>query len=83
MGYFYILFSQKLNRYYCGSCTDIVRRLNQHNAAGSTYTKAGLPWVLVHKEKFESLSEARKRESAVKKKKSRKYIESLIASSTP
>ena len=38
-----------------------------------------MPWVIVYFEEFKTITEARKREYAIKKMKSRKYIESLIS----
>jgi putative endonuclease len=75
----YILFSEKLNKYYIGACSDLKRRLYEHNIGHSKFTSTGIPWVLKYTEEFESLAEAKKRESAIKKMKSRKYIENLIA----
>ena len=55
-------------------------RLLRHNGGRSKYTKAGLPWELVYAEYFLTRGEAVKREKAIKRRKSRKYIESLIQS---
>ena len=77
----YILYSQSKDRYYIGSCGDITIRLNQHNAGRNISTKPGLPWILVYHEEASTQPEARRRELAIKKKKSRKYIEWLISSS--
>jgi putative endonuclease len=79
MGYLYILFSVKLDKYYVGACTNLERRLYEHNIGHSKYTSTGMPWELKYTEEFEDLLNARKRELAIKKKKSRKYIEDLIA----
>ena len=78
MPYTYILFSDKLNKYYVGACTDIERRLYEHNIGHSKFTSSGVPWILKHTEYFETLQEAKKRELIIKKMKSRKYIESLF-----
>jgi len=78
MPFTYILFSVILNKYYIGACIDLVRRINQHNKGHSKFTKTGIPWILVYKEFYETLQEARRRELAIKKMKSRKYIEDLI-----
>jgi len=78
MPYTYILFSVKLNKYYIGACTDINRRLHEHNTGHSKFTSTGSPWVLKYSETFETLQEAKKRELYIKKMKSRKYIESLF-----
>jgi putative endonuclease len=79
MPYFaYILFSDKTKRYYIGSTQDIQKRLERHNAGATKSTKTGRPWRLVYSEKFESRSDAIKREYNLKKMKSKSYIEILI-----
>ncbi|MEO6838945.1 MAG: GIY-YIG nuclease family protein [Ginsengibacter sp.] len=78
MPYTYILYSTKLNKYYVGACTDLERRLYEHNIGHSKFTSTGIPWVLKYSEIFETLPEAKKRELEIKKKKSRKYIENLF-----
>ena len=75
----YILYSEKLNKYYVGACIDIERRLYEHNIGHSKFTALGVPWILKYTETFETLQEAKKRELYIKKMKSRKYIEDLIA----
>ena len=75
----YIIFSEKLNKYYVGACTNLQRRLHEHNNGHSKFTSLGLPWTLVLTEQFDTLAEAKKREMKVKKMKSRRYIEELIA----
>jgi putative endonuclease len=76
----YILFSLKLNKYYVGSTADLQRRLVEHNRGKEKFTKTGVPWLLVYSEAFGQITAARKRELEIKKKKSRKYIESIIRS---
>jgi putative endonuclease len=78
--FLYILYSQKLNKYYVGSTPDLIRRLEDHNRGKEKFTKTGLPWVLVYKEIFENLRDARTREKQIKHRKSRQYIEQLIGS---
>ncbi|MEO8823413.1 MAG: GIY-YIG nuclease family protein [Ginsengibacter sp.] len=78
MPFTYILFSEKLNKYYVGACTDMERRLHEHNIGHSKFTSTGVPWVVKYTETFETLQQAKKRELAIKKMKSRKYIESLF-----
>ena len=79
MDYFiYILFSEKLNRYYIGSTHNISQRLKRHNGGATKSTKAGRPWKVVYSEKYNSKTEAIKRENYLKRMKSRKFIESLI-----
>jgi len=75
----YILYSNKLDRYYIGHTNDIAVRLIQHNSGISTYTAKASDWVLVHTEMFLTREGAREREIQIKKKKSRKYIEWIIS----
>ena len=74
----YILYSEKLDKFYVGACTDMERRLYEHNIGHSKFTSPGVPWVLCYQEDFETLAEAKKREAYIKKQKSRKYIQQLI-----
>ena len=78
MPFVYVIYSEKLNKYYVGACIDLERRLYEHNIGHSKFTSTGIPWNLKYKEDFPSLSEAKKREFYIKKMKSRKYIESLF-----
>ena len=79
MFYTYIIFSKTLDKYYTGSFENIQNRLNDHLNNRSAYTKVAKDWILVYFEIFDSRSLAIKREMEIKKKKSRKYIEFLIA----
>ncbi len=79
-GFVYFIYSKKWNQFYVGSSTDVDKRVEQHNSGQNKSTKGGNPWILKHTEVFNSPTEARKREYAIKKKKSRKYIEWLINS---
>ena len=78
MPFTYILFSEKLNKYYIGACIDLERRLYEHNIGHSKFTSLGIPWKIVYTEEYGTLVLAKKRESQIKKMKSRKYIEDLI-----
>jgi len=76
----YIIYSAKLDKYYVGYTEDIDQRLMQHNEGISTFTSKATDWVLKYTAVFNSRTEAHQRESEIKKKKSRKYIEWLISS---
>jgi putative endonuclease len=78
MAYTYILFSEKLNKYYVGSTLDVNQRLSRHNRGTEKFTSTGIPWKIVYVEQCDTVSLSRKREIEIKKKKSRKYIEWLI-----
>ncbi|MFI5141987.1 MAG: GIY-YIG nuclease family protein [Bacteroidia bacterium] len=79
MAFVYIIYSVKVNKYYVGACTNLERRLYEHNIGHSTFTSTGIPWELKYTEQFNSLPEAKKREKEIKNKKSRIYIEKLLA----
>jgi putative endonuclease len=80
MPYTYILFSEKLNKYYVGACTDMERRMYEHNIGHSKFTSTGIPWKLAYKQYFETLILAKQFEAKIKKMKSRKYIIELVSS---
>ena len=77
----YILESLKDGSYYVGSTNDIKDRVLRHNQGRTKYTKAKRRWELVYSEEYPDRSSAVKREQAMKKRKSKKYIESLIRTS--
>jgi putative endonuclease len=74
----YILYSSKLDKYYVGACTNLERRLYEHNIGHTMFTSRGIPWELRFSKAFETLQEAKQYELKIKKMKSRKYIEALI-----
>lgn len=78
MSFTYILKSEKDGSYYIGSTIKVDNRLDQHNKGYSRYTKSRRPWKLVHKEIYDTLSEAKKREYYLKSLKSKTAIEKLI-----
>ncbi len=79
--YTYIIYSKSSDKYYTGYCSNIETRLEKHNFGATRSTKPGRPWILVYSESFHSKREAIQRESEIKCKKSRIYIEHLIGSS--
>ncbi len=78
MYFTYVLFSKKLNKRYVGSTADVQLRLIEHNNGHSKFTKGGIPWSLIHTEKFNTLSEARKRELFLKSGVGRKFLDNLL-----
>ena len=76
--YVYILHSEKLNKYYIGSTSDLHDRLKKHNHIHKGYTSAGQPWILVYYEVFKNKSEALLREKQLKSWKNRERLKSLI-----
>lgn len=78
---FYIIYSFKLDRYCHGHTSDVDKRLMEHNSGVSVYTSKASDWILKYTEYFSTRELAQERERQVKRKKSRKYIEWLIAGS--
>ena len=78
MYFCYILKSIINSKYYIGSTTNLQQRLKLHNAKRVKSTARFAPWQIIHFEKFQTLSEARKRETQIKQWKSRAAIERLI-----
>ncbi len=65
---------------YSGACNDLAAREAVHNSGkGARYTRARLPVTIVYHEEFPTLSEAMRREAAVKKWRKEKK-ENIIAS---
>lgn len=68
MSHFFYLARCNDNSLYAGTCIDVKEREATHNEGkGAKYTRSRLPIKIIYTETFETLSEARKREAAVKK----------------
>ena len=78
--YVYILYSEKINKYYIGETHDLQLRLDRHNQNyyDNKWTKRGQPWIIYFSIKCQSKSQAKQIEKHIKSMKSRKYIENLI-----
>ena len=79
--YTYILYSNKLDRYYIGS-TELKpeQRLDLHlskNYGYAKYTAKADDWIIYESNICNNISIARKVESYIKRMKNRKFIESL------
>jgi putative endonuclease len=78
MFYTYILKSEKNGSYYVGSSEDTDKRIVLHNKGLVKSTKRYIPWSIVYREEYKTLSEARKRELQIKSWKKRSAIEKLL-----
>jgi putative endonuclease len=82
MAWVYILHSESLSRFYIGSTAQSPEeRLQKHLTNHSGFTAKAKDWVIVYREEFETISEARNRELSIKKWKSKVLIENLIRES--
>jgi len=78
MFYCYILYSQKLDKFYIGSTGDIEGRIQGHNSSNRGFTSSGRPWELKYYEAFEEKSDVMKRGAQLKRWTSRRVILALI-----
>ena len=79
MYFVYILYSEKCDRYYIGYASDVLARLKRHNAGMVAATRNCFPYQIKATKEFQSELDARREELRLKKQKSRKYVEWLIA----
>jgi putative endonuclease len=75
----YILFSQKLNRFYVGTTDDVERRLQEHNEGTykDAFTSKGIPWVIFLTIDQLNSGQAYQIERKIKSQKSSRYIQNL------
>lgn len=74
----YILLLEN-NSYYVGSTTDFSRRIKEHNKCNHAGTKYSKPQKVLLVQEFATYSLAHKIESRLKRSKSRKLIDKIIA----
>jgi putative endonuclease len=78
MYFVYIIYSQKIDKYYIGFSSNVPDRLYNHNLKSDGFTNKGKPWILVYIEAFNTKKEAMYREKQLKNWKNRKLLETLI-----
>jgi putative endonuclease len=83
MYYVYIIRSVPSGRLYKGFCSDLVRRLAEHNAGKTFSTKPFVPWELVYSEEIESYREAKAREKYFKTAAGRRFIKTQMKIQVP
>ena len=83
MYFVYILQSVTTGRFYIGYSDAPDRRLAEHNSGKVKSTRPFRPWLKVYSEEYGSEIDAIRRERAIKRMKSRTYIQILIGKSHP
>ncbi|MFD0798818.1 GIY-YIG nuclease family protein [Maribacter chungangensis] len=80
MHYLYILYSEKIDKYYIGESPDIVNRLEQHNSHyfEKAFTKAADDWEIIVSEKLNNKGDAVYLEKFIKRMKSKTFIQKII-----
>lgn len=77
-GFVYILQSISNEKLYTGACTNIDKRVFEHNHGKTKSTKNKGPWILKFKQEYKSLQEAKSIEHKLKKLKRKDYLEQII-----
>ena len=80
MYYVYIIYSEKLNRFYTGTTNDLDKRIEQHNSKfyPNSFTCKGIPWILKVDFLFDNNATAYFAERFIKRMKSKTFIQKII-----
>jgi putative endonuclease len=79
MYFVYIIKSQKDQKYYIGSTSNVEARIAYHNSGRQRSTKNRIPFILVYTEQFASRIEAEARERQIKSYKGGLAFKRLIS----
>jgi putative endonuclease len=76
----YILYSEKLDRYYTGSCLELTERLNAHRnkTFETSFTAKTEDWVLFFRINDLECKQSRMIERHIKKMRSKVYMKNLL-----
>lgn len=78
MHYVYILYSEKSNKLYKGSTSDLKNRLAEHNRRKVKSTVSGIPWKIIYYQGFLNKTDALREELFLKSGKGRERIKYLL-----
>ncbi|GMQ34583.1 hypothetical protein Ataiwa_28560 [Algoriphagus taiwanensis] len=73
----YILYSERLDKYYVGQTSDLVKRVERHNEGKGGFTRTGLPWGLIYSTLCNSRGEAMVLEKKIKNLGAKKFLQIL------
>jgi putative endonuclease len=76
--YTYVLKSERDNRLYIGSTSNLSRRINEHNRGKVRSTKGRRPFSIVYHEEYEDKTSARKRELFFKSGQGRLFLKTKL-----
>ena len=80
MFYSYVLKSINHEYFYKGHCSDLEKRIQQHNAGMTESIKPYIPFELVYFETFETLADAIAREKYFKSAAGRRFLKKKLVS---
>jgi predicted GIY-YIG superfamily endonuclease len=75
----YVLESLKDHTWYTGMCTDINRRLKEHNAGKNRFTKGHLPWKTIYMEQQPDWKTARVKEKYFKSAAGKNWLQKHLS----
>ncbi len=78
MHYVYVIKSLKSDAWYTGCTQDLRKRLSQHNAGKSNWTKGGVPWELIYYEACLNQDDAYAREKYLKTGMGKRYLRNRL-----
>ena len=78
----YILWSDRLKKYYVGSTNNLNSRLDRHNKGQSKFTSKGVPWALIWNCSFTSRKEAFNLESKIKSRGIKRFLDDVNSGSS-
>ena len=75
----YVLYSEKLNQFYVGSCKDVDIRFKEHldKKYANSFTAKVDDWIIFYKVTGLNSTQALRIEAHIKKMKSKTYIENI------
>jgi putative endonuclease len=78
MYYAYVLKSVNHDFYYKGHCSDLRKRLEQHNSGMTESLRPYLPFIHVYSEEFETEEQAIAKEKYFKSSAGRRFLKKVI-----
>ena len=78
MYFAYVLKSVAHDYYYKGHCSDLNKRLLQHNSGMTASLRPYIPFVIVYFEEFQTQAEAIAREKYFKSAAGRRFLKKVI-----
>jgi putative endonuclease len=73
----YILYSEKLSRFYIGFTSNLAKRLIHHNSSQDRFSKKGVPWTLIHAIECPDKASAMALEKKIKARGAKRFLEGL------
>ena len=83
MFYCYVLKSERTGRRYVGSCEDLEVRFGRHNLGKVQGTKHGTPWIMLHREVFDTRRQAITKELYYKTGRGRDELDRITRGRSP